>query len=46
MDPVGTVTLPLHGGIERRAVVGLAARHALDEAHGLAVDDVDGWQEY
>ena len=46
MDPLGPVGLPGQRRVQRRAVVGLAAGPALDEADGLAVGDVDGGQEF
>ena len=45
VDPLGAVALPGHRGVQRGAVLGFAARLALDQPHGLAVDDVDGGQE-
>ena len=45
VHPLGPVGLPLQGGLDRVAVGRLRARLALDQAHGLAVGDVDGGQE-
>ena len=42
MDPLGAVALPGQRGVQRIAVAGLGAGLALDQAHGLAVGDVDG----
>ena len=41
VDPLGAVALPVHRGVERRAVLGLAAGLALHEADGPALHDVD-----
>ncbi len=46
MDPLGAVALPLQGGVHRRPVIGFAARLPLHQAHGLALDHVDGGQKY
>ncbi len=45
MDPLGTVTLPGHGGVQRGAVFGFAARLPLHKPHRLAVHHVDGGQK-
>ena len=45
MDPLGAVALPGHRGVKGGAVLGFAARLALDQAHRLAVHDVDGRQQ-
>src|SRR5699024_2637023 len=45
VDPLRAGVLPVRRGIEGRAVVGLGARGALDQANGLAVGDVNGGQE-
>ena len=45
VDPLGARLLPGQRGVERVAVGGLAPGLALDEAHGLAVGDVDGGQQ-
>src|SRR5699024_96924 len=45
VNPLGPGVLPGHGGLDRRAVAGLRAGLALDEADGLALGDVDGGKE-
>ncbi len=45
VDPLGALLLPGQRRLERVAVRRLAAGLALDEAHGLAVGDVDGGQQ-
>ena len=45
VHPLRAVALPGQRGLERVAVGGLAAGLALDQAHGLAVGDVDGGEE-
>ena len=46
VDPFGALLLPVEGRLQRGAVACLAAGFALDQADGLAVDDVDGGQQF
>ncbi len=46
VEPLGAGLLPGERGGERVAVGGLGAGLALDEAHGLAVADVDGGEQF
>ena len=46
MDPLGTVALPGHRGIQSGTVFGFAACLALHQAYGAALDDVDGGKKY
>ena len=46
MNPFGPVALPAQRGVQRGAVLGLAAGLTLHQSNGLALDDVDGGQKY